>query len=601
MQPRRCFCGLEICRRKELLRGAILALTALLFYALGRMNSYTEPAPVRGLPVPSSLAASILSDGAEVVASAAASAPTSTASFAGAATRIASNVAKHANAEAASSVTLGARALAHKSTMAGLPPWIHRSHASSSLRYRYAKSSSKAPRVPRTSLTVLASFPSGCTVSLCSSSREQLKCFRLVLVKHTDGGASLQNSDGDFLTPLSPKSGQPWIFRRVIPATAAAAELSRGENVSIHLFFQARGAKAHAPALIGSFAIFSQQRLGTTHPYLTIAEDGGFITADDAVAACSWEVTILAPPVLSLHAVGGHAGLSSRLRNAAALDLFSLEAPFVLQALRAMLDTGAFYITGHGIAGSEDLFHALEASVGRLPFRDDALTVDDTNSKSNFGLVELNAGRSGFVPRVRAYSALNADMDAAAFGQLSKDVFLQTEVLCDALLHALALAQQLQDGEGAASPHWRGQWRNESLTYATLRVLAYHPGPVTHPGSGLPVVTTEPHLDSTWLTVLRQDGVGGLEVRPPHTARAPASANRTGSASTAPFVDARPPLPGALLVNCGNILQKASGGAFRAVCHRVVRTSATDTRVSLVFFYDRLRGDGFHAGGTKGC
>ena len=48
-------------------------------------------------------------------------------------------------------------------------------------------------------------------------------------------------------------------------------------------------------------------------------------------------------------------------------------------------------------------------------------------------------------------------------------------------------------------------------------------------------------------------------------------------------------MPGALLVNTGNVMRKASREFFDAVCHWVVRTERTEskTRVSMPFFYDR--------------
>jgi len=99
------------------------------------------------------------------------------------------------------------------------------------------------------------------------------------------------------------------------------------------------------------------------------------------------------------------------------------------------------------------------------------------------------------------------------------------------------------------------------------------------------------HTDCGFLTILAQDAVPGLEVRTRASASAAraaaaAAASKAGAAATASCcssVDddaavsidgagawmAAPPIPGALLVNLGDLAEFWSGGVFRSTPHRV--------------------------------
>lgn len=77
-----------------------------------------------------------------------------------------------------------------------------------------------------------------------------------------------------------------------------------------------------------------------------------------------------------------------------------------------------------------------------------------------------------------------------------------------------------------------------------------------------------PHTDFGVLTVLCQDEVGGLQVR----------------TSAGDWV-AAPPVPGALVVNVGDLLARWTNDAYRSTPHRVVNSSGRE-RLSLVLAYD---------------
>lgn len=75
------------------------------------------------------------------------------------------------------------------------------------------------------------------------------------------------------------------------------------------------------------------------------------------------------------------------------------------------------------------------------------------------------------------------------------------------------------------------------------------------------------HTDYGLLTLLAQDDNGGLEVKTPEG-----------------WIDA-PPIPGTLVCNIGDMLDRLTGGAYKSTPHRVKNTSGR-SRLSFPFFFD---------------
>ncbi|KAL6314943.1 hypothetical protein AAG906_029163 [Vitis piasezkii] len=82
------------------------------------------------------------------------------------------------------------------------------------------------------------------------------------------------------------------------------------------------------------------------------------------------------------------------------------------------------------------------------------------------------------------------------------------------------------------------------------------------------------HSDMGTLTVLLQDGIGGLYVK--------MEEDITGAGKKGEWVEI-PPIPGALVINVGDTLQILSNGKYKSAEHRV-RTTSTQSRVSIPIF-----------------
>lgn len=92
--------------------------------------------------------------------------------------------------------------------------------------------------------------------------------------------------------------------------------------------------------------------------------------------------------------------------------------------------------------------------------------------------------------------------------------------------------------------------------------------PAQPPELGADQFGVGPHTDFGVLTVLCQDGVGGLQVQ----------------GLDGDWIHA-PPVPGALVVNVADLLARWTGGAYKSTPHRVVNRSGQE-RLSIVLAWD---------------
>ena len=127
---------------------------------------------------------------------------------------------------------------------------------------------------------------------------------------------------------------------------------------------------------------------------------------------------------------------------------------------------------------------------------------------------------------------------------------------CEALLPAIAVALGSQPAD--FSSYFR-----EPTTF--LRLVHYPPISGARPED---LYGSAPHTDYGFITVLAQDNTGGLQVRHPN----------------GQWVDA-PPMPGAFILNTGDITARWSNERFLSTPHRVYNRQDED-RYSIAFFYD---------------
>jgi isopenicillin N synthase-like dioxygenase len=165
-------------------------------------------------------------------------------------------------------------------------------------------------------------------------------------------------------------------------------------------------------------------------------------------------------------------------------------------------------------------------------------------------------------PRVRAGLPLHgANMFPAAVPELETSVtaFMdQAERSAHAIMEGVALSLGLD-----------AQYFRRTYTAQPTMLFRIFHYPASQAGEGWGVGE---HTDYGLLTLLAQDDIGGLQVKTP-----PESGNGG-------WIDA-PPIPGTLVCNIGDMLDRLTGGVYRSTPHRVLNTSGR-SRLSFPFFFD---------------
>jgi isopenicillin N synthase-like dioxygenase len=242
----------------------------------------------------------------------------------------------------------------------------------------------------------------------------------------------------------------------------------------------------------------------------------------------------------------------------------------------ACRDSGFFYVAGHGI--SADLFSRLDAASRRFFALPEAEKLEIRMSRGGRAWRgyfpvggELTSGKPDMKegiyfgtelapdhPRVRAQLPLHgANLFPPQVPELRGAIL-------DYLRSATATAHALMEGIALSLKLDAGYFHRTYTADPTVlfRIFHYPPMPAGSDAWGV-----GEHTDYGLLTLLAQDDLGGLQVK---TSRG--------------WIDA-PPLPGTLVCNIGDMLDRLTGGQYRSTPHRA-RNAGARGRLSFPFFFD---------------
>ncbi|HEX4409737.1 MAG TPA: 2-oxoglutarate and iron-dependent oxygenase domain-containing protein [Xanthobacteraceae bacterium] len=252
----------------------------------------------------------------------------------------------------------------------------------------------------------------------------------------------------------------------------------------------------------------------------------------------------------------------------------------IAQELRtACVDTGFFYIKGHGVPAAliTQVFQQSRAFFALS--MEQKLALASANSRCRHGYEPLKAQtlELGAPPDLKegylAGDDFAADHPAVlndpvnigpnqwppqlpSFKEAMTSYVDQMKGLGKTLMQGLALSLDLDEDYFDAFCH---------DPVLTLRLLHYPPQPANHApnekGCGA-------HTDWGGITILLQDDAGGLQVQ-----------HADGSWISAP------PIAGTFVVNIGDLLARWTNNLYRSTVHRVVNISGRD-RYSVPFFLD---------------
>lgn len=240
-------------------------------------------------------------------------------------------------------------------------------------------------------------------------------------------------------------------------------------------------------------------------------------------------------------------------------------------------ETGFAYVVNHGI--SDDLvaaifdanrrFHALPETVKQAVALNDAhrgYIAINTSTDVNSDLAEVTRPNQSASFMMMREDAL-ADPGVYLSGPNQWPRLPGFRAVCEQYASAMSrLGRQLMglalQGLGVTDTAILQAFQTPTIW---LRLLHYPPTSPTAPDD---LYGSAPHRDFGCLTLLAQDDVGGLQVQTP--------------AGT--WIDA-PPMPGAFVVNVGDMLHRMSNGLLRSTPHRVINATGRE-RYSVPFFYD---------------
>lgn len=246
---------------------------------------------------------------------------------------------------------------------------------------------------------------------------------------------------------------------------------------------------------------------------------------------------------------------------------------------RACRECGFFYITGHGVD------EALQKRLERLSRQ---FFAQDLDTKMEIRMERGGRAWRGYFPVGGELTSGKPDIkEGIYFGAELPDDHPQVkdgtplhganlfpsnmpafrEVVLDYIDEMTALGHVVMAGIalslGLDEHYFVDRYTAEPLVL--FRIFNY-PGDPTASGEE-PRWGVGEHTDYGFLTILKQDDTGGLQVK-----------------SRSRWI-AAPPIPGAFLCNIGDMLDRITGGRYRSTPHRVQNVTRRD-RLSFPFFFD---------------
>jgi len=271
--------------------------------------------------------------------------------------------------------------------------------------------------------------------------------------------------------------------------------------------------------------------------------------------------------------------MSQRLPVVDIAALLGPDAPARARAGQAIgaacRDLGFFYAAGHAIA--PETFRLLDCASRRffaLPEEEKLKIAMSRGGRAWRGFFpvggELTSGKPDIKEGVYFGEELGPDDPRVAIGlplhgaNLFPDAVPELrEAVTTFMREAEQSAHAIMEGVALSLGLDAQYFRQTYTSDPTLLFRIFHyPASAATEGWGV-----GEHTDYGLLTLLAQDDVGGLQVKTPNG-----------------WIDA-PPIPGTLVVNIGDMLDRLTGGVYRSTPHRVLNASGR-SRLSFPFFFD---------------
>ncbi len=251
-------------------------------------------------------------------------------------------------------------------------------------------------------------------------------------------------------------------------------------------------------------------------------------------------------------------------------------AAFLADLRSAAHDVGFFYVTGHGVPReTTDGMAALARRFFALPLAQ-RLEIENISSPQFRGYTRVGTEHTAGAADRREQIDIGPERVAPAVGPGDPDYLRLVgpnqwpsalpelrETVLDWQAQALRVTRELLRACAAAlgqrEDYFDGWFDDEAALH--VKIIHYPPRETPDDAQGV-----GDHKDYGYLTLLQQDDVGGLQVQ----------------AADGTWIDAAP-VPGAFVVNIGEMLEVATQGYLKATLHRVVSPAGVD-RYSIPFF-----------------